>query len=259
MKYLKSNIEIEKFFEKNPNGSLLLLDYDGTLSPLVEERTRAFPYPGVSERIHRIYKNGNTRIVIISGRSLDDLEKLVSEMPSIELWGSHGLERKLPDGTKVKIKTDELLAKGLEEASKICQSHTGLKYCEIKPYSVALHWRGLNEQEVEELKTKFLKLWAPFTKKYKLEIHPFNGGLELRPKGHTKGQVVEKLLEEVPANITLAYLGDDATDEDAFEAIGNKGLKVLVREELTETLADIYIKPPDELLSFLEKWSQAHV
>ena len=51
-----------------------------------------------------------------------------------------------------------------------------------------------------------------------------------------------------------AYLGDDLTDEDAFKAIKGKGIGVLVREEPRKTAADIWIKPPDELLSFLSNW-----
>jgi len=52
----------------------------------------------------------------------------------------------------------------------------------------------------------------------------------------------------------MAYLGDDITDEDAFQALGNRGLKVLVRQEPRQTLADIQIKPPDDLFKFLDKW-----
>jgi len=51
-----------------------------------------------------------------------------------------------------------------------------------------------------------------------------------------------------------AYLGDDFTDEDAFTAIKGHGIGILVRKEFRPTEADIWIKPPDELLSFLSDW-----
>jgi len=52
----------------------------------------------------------------------------------------------------------------------------------------------------------------------------------------------------------VAYLGDDLTDEDAYKALGNKGLKVLVGAKSRKSLADIQINPPVELLAFLDKW-----
>jgi len=53
-----------------------------------------------------------------------------------------------------------------------------------------------------------------------------------------------------------AYLGDDLTDEDAFKQLGQRGLKVLVRKVLRDTLADIWLEPPDELIWFLKKWEK---
>jgi trehalose 6-phosphate phosphatase len=54
-----------------------------------------------------------------------------------------------------------------------------------------------------------------------------------------------------------AYLGDDVTDEDAFKALANKGLRALVREQLRETVADIWLIPPVELREFLKRWIKA--
>jgi trehalose-6-phosphatase len=51
-----------------------------------------------------------------------------------------------------------------------------------------------------------------------------------------------------------AYLGDDATDEDAFKAIRGRGIGVLVRPQFRATAADFWLKPPEELLEFLERW-----
>jgi len=49
-------------------------------------------------------------------------------------------------------------------------------------------------------------------------------------------------------------LGDDRTDEDAFKSIKGRGLGVLVREAFRPTYADVWIKPPEELLAFLARW-----
>ena len=61
--------------------------------------------------------------------------------------------------------------------------------------------------------------------------------------------------DEWVENIGLAaYLGDDVTDENAFQAVKGHGVGLLVREELRPTEADVWIRPPDELRSFLLDW-----
>ncbi|MFC2150456.1 trehalose-phosphatase, partial [Calditrichota bacterium] len=90
-------------------------------------------------------------------------------------------------------------------------------------------------------------------KRHTLELHYFDGGIELRAAGRNKGFAVQTVLREQPFG-TCAYLGDDLTDEDAFEVLKGKGLCVLVREEYRETKADVWIKPPDELIEFLDNW-----
>ncbi|MBU1936081.1 trehalose-phosphatase, partial [bacterium] len=53
---------------------------------------------------------------------------------------------------------------------------------------------------------------------------------------------------------TVAYLGDDLTDEDAFRVLKGKGLGVLVRPEFRPTTADLWLQPPDDLIEFLKNW-----
>jgi trehalose-phosphatase len=92
---------------------------------------------------------------------------------------------------------------------------------------------------------------------YGLALQDFDGGIELRAPGHDKGEAVKTLLAEMGPNAMCAYLGDDRTDEDAFQAIRGKGLGVLVRENFVPTQADLWIKPPEELLEFLARWKSA--
>ncbi len=65
------------------------------------------------------------------------------------------------------------------------------------------------------------------------------------------------MLNEQPEGTVVAYLGDDATDEDAFEAVGKHGLSVLVREERRTSAAEVWLRPPEELLEFLDRWIEA--
>ena len=82
----------------------------------------------------------------------------------------------------------------------------------------------------------------------------FDGGIELRVPARDKGDGVRTILGEMENDAIVAYLGDDLTDEDAFRAIKGKGLGVLVRKKLRPTAADVWIRPPKELLEFLAEW-----
>jgi len=254
MRLLNSDLKLECFFEKMRMGSLLMLDYDGTLAPFVAERMQAYPYRGVKDRLESLSKLEKSRILIVSGRSLSDLEILLDTPHGLELWGSHGLEKKLLSGEKIYAPVDGTLRKGLEQGIKVCRERSEEKYCEVKPYAVAVHWRGKKKNEQREARECIEPAWKAICSNYELEIHYFDGGLELRPKGWNKGNVVQEVLSEVSRDIAIAYLGDDLTDEEAFAALSNKGLKVLVRKQLRPTLADICLTPPEELLVFLDRW-----
>jgi trehalose-6-phosphatase len=94
----------------------------------------------------------------------------------------------------------------------------------------------------------------PIAQNAGLHLAPFDGGLELHAPGKNKGDAVQTILREAGDGAAAAYLGDDQTDENAFSAIKGKGLSGLVRSEPRPTIADICLRPPDELLEFLQDW-----
>lgn len=69
-----------------------------------------------------------------------------------------------------------------------------------------------------------------------------------------KGRAVCALLEEVPPGVPVAYAGDDETDEDAFRALGERGLSFLVGVAPRCTAAKFWLSPPEEVLAFLRRW-----
>jgi len=246
------------FFEQLRSASvrILLLDYDGTLAPFRAERDRAYPYPGVPGLLSQIIASG-TRVVLISGRPAHDLLRLSGIDPPPEIWGSHGLERLRPDGSyEVDALSPEQEA-GLSRASEFLDAQSMADRMERKPGSVALHWRGLASQDVEGLRDKVQQVWRELASHCSLELLDFNGGLEIRVQGKDKGNAVRAILKESNSDAAIAYLGDDRTDEDAFQALRGKGLTVLVREQLRPTLAEIQLRPPEELIEFLEEWLSA--
>ncbi|MBW2018840.1 MAG: trehalose-phosphatase [Deltaproteobacteria bacterium] len=259
MKILNPEKDLSTFFDflKKSQNRALLLDYDGTLAPFRVERDKALPYPGVAEVLKRIIQNGGTRLVLISGRRLDELIPLVGLERLPEIWGSHGGEKLLPNGKYHRAVLSKETARGLDAAAGWMGEMGWSGRLERKPSSVALHWRGMRPEKMEEMRARVLEHLPHLVEGTGLSLHEFDGGLELRPRGITKGKAVETILAEMQGDTVCAYLGDDLTDEDAFRALKGRSLGVLVREELRETRADLWLQPPKELLDFLRRWQAA--
>jgi len=234
---------------------VLLLDYDGTLAPFRQERDKAFPYPGVREVLEKIQRSGKTRLIIVSGRSIKDIISLFGLEQLPEIWGGHGFERLLPDTSSIQKKEiSAACSLNLQKAFLWARENGYENNCEQKASSLAFHWRGLEKEIKKQLEEKVCTAWEPLTTGQHLEIHRFDGGIELRCAGIHKGDAIQQILDECSEDAIIAYLGDDLTDEDAFKTLKGRGLSVLVRDTHRDTLADCCLTPPDELLIFLHNW-----
>jgi trehalose-phosphatase len=125
---------------------------------------------------------------------------------------------------------------------------------ESKPGGIAIHWRGLSPEEASSVEHKTREVCTKFLKGSGLSLLQFDGGLELRAPAKNKGDAVSAILAEEGRSAAVAYLGDDETDENAFRAIKGRGLAVLVRPEPRPTMADAWLRPPDDLGQFLRDW-----
>jgi len=256
MQILKEKIDLNNFWQRLATApqAQLLLDFDGTLAPFVADRNQACLYPQVGNELLALLHQDAAQVTIVSGRDVSDLLARLELKPPPELWGCHGWQRRFADGRLQTYPMPEAVRAALEKAQAIAVSTGTSQQLEVKPFSLALHWRGISVQERAALKHQVLEPWQQLTAEGELLMLPFDGGVELRCPGVTKGTVVKQILEESQQGSVIAYLGDDLTDEDAFVALDDKGLKVLVRSERRATAADLWLRPPEEVLWFLRKW-----
>jgi trehalose 6-phosphate phosphatase len=252
----ESQFRIEPFLQRvsRAQRSLLLLDYDGTLAPFRQERDQAFPYPGSARLLEEIVRSGHTRVVIISGRDTSETIPLLGIAPVPEVWGLHGLQRRNPDGKIETVRIDDRYLDALSDANRWLYCQHLWPAAELKTGSIAVHWRGLTDSEAEELRERLLAGWKPIAECSGLELLEFDGGVEIRTPETDKGDVVRIVLSETEADTPVAYLGDDITDERAFRAMNGRGLSVLVRPRWRQTAAQVWLRPPGELLDFLTRW-----
>jgi trehalose 6-phosphate phosphatase len=236
----------------------LLVDFDGTIAPFAADRSHATPYPGVLTVLCALaLAPRRTRVAIVSGRALADLRRLADVESPIELWGSHGLERLTREGRRI-AQAPSADLEGLLRDIGTAFAAAGLSsVLERKPYGVAIHRRGTPPEAFDWARRELFEGFGARAEQAGLQRLAFDGGVEFRASGSDKGIAVRAMLEELGGDAAVAYLGDDLTDEDAFAALGERGLSVLVRDVPHATRARAWIRPPDELLRFLSDWNAA--
>lgn len=254
-----SELDVQNFFRNiaQARQSALLLDYDGTLAPFQQDRYQAFPYPGVTALLREIMDTGRTRLVLITGRRAHELVALLDLSPHPEIWGTHGLERFYSDGSYLAPQMDACAFDALSAADSWVDNLQLHHLAEHKPGSLAVHWRGLTQDEALEIRSKVLLGWLPIADHACLTLEQFDGGIEIRMSDRNKGDAVRTILAEMEVDAPVAYLGDDTPDEDAFRALQGRGLGVLVRPQWRDTAANLWLRPPTQLLAFLRQWRDA--
>lgn len=251
--------DVDQFLNwvRRTSQALLMFDYDGTLAPFRTKRDQAFPYPAIAATLQEMVRGVHTRVVIVSGRDVYDTVPLLGIEPCPEIWGVHGLQRRTPDGDVQTVPLDEGVLAALSDAGRWLVYQQLHNLTEVKAGSVAVHWRGHSAREAKEIRARAILGWKPIADSAGLDLLDFDGGLEIRAPGADKGRVVRTLLAEMPPETPAAYLGDDTTDESAFRAIQGRGLSILVRPRRRATSAQLWLKPPEQLLAFLTRWLEA--
>jgi trehalose-phosphatase len=237
--------------------SALLLDFDGTLAPFRIDPTTVKPWADIPRLLEDIQQQGSTRVVIITGRPAHDVAKQIGLRNVPEIWGLHGSERLFQDGTMERQQLTSHERDAIDAALRAVQTaksafEPGLRI-EQKPNAVVVHWRGVSRKQASVLRDRTLQLLQPYAGQSGMALLQFDGGIELRA-GRNKGDAVRLLLDDMPNDVPAAYLGDDVTDEDAFEAIKGRGCGVLVRKQWRPSVAQVWLRPPGQLRCFLKDW-----
>ena len=167
MQVLTPSVDLAAFVERieTAPARVLMLDYDGTLAPFHVEPAQAVPYPDVAAVLERIVQAGRTRVVLVSGRPAEELPPLLPLTQLPEIWGAHGWERLLPDGSLVVEEPDAAAREALAHALRVARETlpAGARL-EEKRASIAVHWRGLPAQSAANLHTQTMEAWSPLVR-----------------------------------------------------------------------------------------------
>ncbi|MCC3280704.1 trehalose-phosphatase [Arthrobacter sp. zg-Y40] len=205
---------------------LVAVDFDGTLSPLVERAEDARPLEGSAAAVRALAALPRTDTALISGRALDSLRSVASPDPETLLIGSHGAETWTgPNAEPLQLTPEQaqLLDRARAAVESVAALHPGSRL-EDKPAGVVLHTRGMEAvvaAEATDAVRRELQLLDG------VQVTDGKSVLEASVVHTNKGEGITALRELTGATAVL-FAGDDVTDERGFEALvpGDVGVKV---------------------------------
>jgi trehalose-phosphatase len=231
----------------------VFLDYDGTLTPIVERPEDAV-LPGAARgALERLA--ARHPVAVLSGRDLDDVRAMVG-VEGIVYAGSHGFDVAGPAGLAER-RGDEAapLLDRAEELLRPVERVPGARI-ERKRYAVAVHVRQVEEDQVPEVEVEVERVAGIVGG---LRVTTGKKVLELRPdQPWDKGRALLRLLEVHGGDVVPVFVGDDVTDEDALRAVGPDGIGIVVRGEGDDrpTAASFSLAGAGEVTRFLELLSE---
>jgi alpha,alpha-trehalase len=230
----------------------VFLDYDGTLTPIVSQPENAWASDSMLQVLRQLA--ARAPVAILSGRDLDDVRRRV-KLDSIVYAGSHGFDIAGPHGLRRQMATEFL--PNLDMAEKeLRQALDGIPGARVerKRFSIAAHYRNVEENDITRVKRTIGEVAARHR-----ELRRIDGKkvYELLPDiDWEKGKAMLWLLETLGlerGNVRPIYIGDDSTDEDAFHALQQRGIGILVSEQPRTTAARYLLKSPAEVERFLRE------
>ncbi|NBC95491.1 MAG: trehalose-phosphatase [Deinococcus-Thermus bacterium] len=237
----------------------VFLDYDGTLTPIVQRPEMAV----LSDRGRGVVNAMSKKmpVAVVSGRDRPDVEKLVG-LDDLIYVGSHGFDIVVPSGEHIENPIGGDFAPLLDQVERRLEAGFAPidgAQVERKKFSIAAHYRNVADADYERFRAVLDAVEADYD-----DIKEKTGKkvFELQPKlDWDKGKAVLWLLQALnleKPDLVPMFFGDDVTDEDAFAALQGRGLSVIVADRDDDgtgrrTAATFRVHDTEELLTLLAR------
>jgi len=231
----------------------IFLDYDGTLTPIVDTPDLAVLSPAMRATAQNLATH--YKVSIVSGRATDDVQSKV-QIDGIFYAGSHGFEIVDPLGN-VTVNESARAVPGVIDRihRQLSEALKGVKGALVEhvKYTLSAHYRLVSEQDFPRVRSavaKILEEYPDFRRTDGKKV------FEIRPRiDWDKGKAVDWILNVLrfdPAAHLAVYVGDDVTDEDAFAALEGKGIGILVADPPRASKARYCINDTADVQKLLE-------
>jgi trehalose-phosphatase len=244
---------VEKLLKRAHGRRLaVFLDYDGTLTPIVDDPHKALLSDSMRRTVTRLAER--CTVGVISGRDLKDVREKIG-IEGIVYAGSHGFDIAGPETGRMQLQQGTDFLPALDRAErllKIALKKIAGAVVERKRFSVAVHYRNIKRGSFGAV-----KLLVDTVAHDVPELRKSKGKkiFELRPRMNWhKGKALLWILDALELGGSAAlpiYIGDDVTDEDAFRALKDRGIAIVVAEAPRATAAAYGLGNPGEVEAFL--------
>jgi len=245
---------------KSADRILLLTDFDGTLTPIVDRPELATLPQETRKLLRRLARDHRHTVGVISGRALADLKDRVN-VEGIIYAGNHGLEIEGFGSSFLEPIAEEM--RPFLQMLKLALSAAlrGIKgvFVEDKGLTLSVHYRAVEEAEQRKITDALSRIADPLHVTGQIRVTRGKKVYEIRPPvDWDKGKAIAWLIAKFKqardkGNVLPIYLGDDLTDEDGFKVIEkNKGISIFVGEGDSRSSARYFLKSPEEVAVFLK-------
>ncbi|XP_050303962.1 uncharacterized protein LOC126741545 [Anthonomus grandis grandis] len=234
----------------------LLLDYDGTLTPIVAHPDLAKIPPETKKLLEELASVPNIFLAIISGRNPDNVKQMVG-LENIVYAGNHGLEVLYPDGKRYNHQLPT------EFGEQVKQLLTNLEksvvkdgaWIENKGASLTFHFRAVPPEKVSNIE----KTAREIIEQSGFKVNDAHMALEARPKVEwNKGSIALLLLDQKfgkdkwQGTVRVIFAGDDTTDEDAMKALkGHAATFRIATDQNIKTSAEKLLSSTNSVIDIL--------
>lgn len=237
---------------------VFFIDYDGTLSPIVDNPELATIPPLTRRALSALASRFTTAIV--TGRSKQKVMDMV-RLEHLIYAASHGFDIHAPDGRvshRVGLDFIPVIQRAALDLSALGARFPGTRV-EDNLLAVSLHYRHADPSQTTDIHDAV----EAIALRHGLHHHEGKMVHELRPPNDWhKGKAVEFLLSTLQlgdADVVPIYIGDDIADENAFLAVRGRGISIIVADESQgrPTFAELRLKDPLEVGQFLMHFAQS--
>jgi len=241
---------------------ILFLDYDGTLVEIAPRPELARPSKRLLELLDQLAAQEYLKVIVVSSRSLKELQELLP-VPGLDFLGSYGgevfifgrpylLQAATMDRNELLHWRNRLVAR--------LKPFQGWRI-DDKPLGFAIHYRQVPPEQTYEF-IGALGRWKEQLRQ--AGLFQILGGKkiqEILPQWISKGAAVQEILSLLPRNDSFfpIYVGDDASDESAFQILQNLGLTIKVGHPGTKTAAFHFLPDPEAVLRLLSLLVDARI
>jgi len=241
--------QIKTKYSTSPE-KLFLLDYDGTLKGFHKDPQEAYPDEQLYDILKTLSESKGNKVIIISGRDKETLNKWFSNNREIGFIAEHGVWSKEPGGKwEMTEQIDKQWMDIIRPTLEFYADRTPRSFIEQKNYSLVWHYRDadpdLGEMRAWELKEDMKEM----TTNLNLEIMDGDKVIEIKNSGINKGRAALNKIGDQKFDFILA-IGDDWTDEYTFGAMPDEAFTIKVGTKTTK--AKYYVDSVDDVRNLLK-------